>query len=59
MKYQSLLKKQTNYLEDQKFEESLKLFEKLVGMDPGNPKIISGILRSLIQLNNLMMQKKC
>jgi putative thioredoxin len=36
---------------DQKFEESLKLFESLVGMDPGNPKIISGMLRSLIKLN--------
>ena len=35
---------------EQKFEESLKLFEKLVGMDPGNPKIIAGMLRCLIQL---------
>ena len=26
-------------LADQKFEESLKLFENLVPMDPGNPKI--------------------
>ena len=37
-------------LKDQKFDESLKLFEKLVGMDPGNPKIIVGLLRCLIQL---------
>ena len=36
---------------DQKFEESLKLFENLVGMDPGNPRIISGMLRSLVKLN--------
>ena len=35
---------------DQKFEESLKLFESLVGMDPGNPKIISGMLRCMLQL---------
>ena len=35
---------------DQKFEESLKLFENLIAMDPGNPKIISGMLRSLLQL---------
>ena len=35
---------------DQKFEESLKLFENLVGMDPGNPKIIAGMLRCMIQL---------
>ena len=35
---------------DKKFEESLKLFESLVGMDPGNPKIIAGFLRCLLQL---------
>ncbi len=35
---------------EQKFEEALKLFESLVGMDPGNPKIIAGMLRCLIQL---------
>ena len=37
-------------LKSQKFDESLTLFEKLVGMDPGNPKIIAGLLRCLIQL---------
>jgi len=35
---------------NQKFEESLKLFESLVGMDPGNPRIIAGMLRCLIQI---------
>ena len=35
---------------DQKFEESLKIFESLVGMDPGNPKIIAGMLRCMLQL---------
>ncbi len=35
---------------DQKFEESLRLFESLVGMDPGNPKVIAGMLRCMIQL---------
>ena len=35
---------------NQKFDESLKLFENLVGMDPGNPKIIVGLLRCLHQL---------
>ena len=38
---------------DQKFEESLSLFESLVGMDPGNPKIIAGMLRCMIQLKRL------
>jgi len=37
-------------LADQKFEESQELFENLITMDPGNPKIISGMLRSLLQL---------
>ena len=35
---------------DQKFDRSLELFEKLVGMEPGNPKIIAGMLRCLLQL---------
>ena len=35
---------------EQNFNEALKLFESLVGMDPGNPKIIAGMLRCLIQL---------
>ena len=34
----------------QKFEESLDIFERLVVMDPGNPKIICSMLRCLIQL---------
>ena len=35
---------------DEKFDESLNIYEKLVGMDPGNQKIIAGLLRCLIQL---------
>ena len=35
---------------EQKFEEALKLFESLVGMDPSNPKIIAGMLRCLVKL---------
>ena len=34
----------------QEFEEAQKIFESLVGMDPGNPKIIVGLLRCLTQL---------
>ena len=30
--------------------KTLKLFENLVGLDPGNPKIIAGLLRCLHQL---------
>ena len=35
---------------DEKFDESLTFYEKLAGMDPGNQKIIAGLLRCLIQL---------
>ena len=43
---------------DLKFEDSLTLFEKLVGMDPGNFKIISGLLRCLIQLKRFEEAKE-
>ena len=45
-------------LKDLKFEESLTLYEKLVGMDPGNFKIISGLLRCLIQLKRFEEAKE-
>ncbi len=45
-----LLNEAEKLFKDQKFEESLSLFEKLVSMDPGNIKIILGLLRCLIQL---------
>ena len=45
-----LIEEADQLFSDQKFEESLKLFESLVGMDPGNPRIIAGMLRCLIQV---------
>jgi putative thioredoxin len=45
-----LIEEADQLFSDQKFEESLKLFESLVGMDPGNPRIIAGMLRCLIQI---------
>ena len=45
-----LIEKADQLFIDQKFDESLEIFENLVGMDPGNPKVIAGILRCLIQL---------
>ncbi len=35
---------------EMKFEEALKLFENLVGLDQGNPKVVAGMLRCLLQL---------
>ena len=45
-----LIEEADQLFRNQKFDESLKLFENLVGMDPGNPKIIVGLLRCLHQL---------
>ena len=35
---------------NQNFNEAMMLFEKILVMDPGNPKVIAGLLRCLIQL---------
>jgi putative thioredoxin len=45
-----LLEEADNLFKDQKFEEAQKTYETLVGMDPGNPKVIGGLLRCLVQL---------
>jgi len=45
-----LLEEADNLVKDQKFEEAQKVYETLVGMDPGNPKVIGGLLRCLVQL---------
>ena len=47
-----------NLYKDQKFEESISLYEQLVGMDSGNPKIIAGLLRCLIQLKRFADAKE-
>lgn len=45
-----LLEEADNLFKDQKFQEAQHIYETLVGMDPGNPKVISGLLRCLVQL---------
>ena len=45
-----LIEDAENLFKDQKFEEAQKVYESLVGLDPGNPKIIVGLLRCLTQL---------
>ena len=45
-----LLEEADGLFKDQKFEEAQTIYEALVGMDPGNPKVISGLLRCLVQL---------
>ena len=45
-----LLEEADNLFKDHKFEEAQKKYEALVGMDPGSPKVIGGLLRCLVQL---------
>ena len=45
-----LLAEADTLFKDQKFEEAQTIYETLVGMDPGNPKVLSGLLRCLVQL---------
>ncbi len=45
-----LLEEADGLFKDQKFLEAQKIYESLVGMDPGNPKVISGLLRCLVHL---------
>ena len=45
-----LLEEADSLFKDQKFQEAQQIYETLVGMDPGNPKVISGLLRCLVQL---------
>jgi len=45
-----LLEEADSLFKDQKFQEAQQVYETLVGMDSGNPKIITGLLRCLVQL---------
>ena len=45
-----MLDEADSLFKDEKFQEAQQIYETLVGMDPGNPKIISGLMRCLVQL---------
>ena len=45
-----LLEDAERLFKDLKYEEAQKIYENLISLDPGNPKIISGLLRCLVQL---------
>ena len=45
-----ILEKADFLFKDQKFEEAQKIYETLIGLDAGNPKVIGGLLRCLVQL---------
>ena len=48
-----LIEEAQRLFKNQKFQEAQMIYEKLTTIEPGEPKIISGIIRCLIQLNNL------
>lgn len=45
-----LLQDAEQLFKDLKYEDAQKIYENLISLDPGNPKIISGLLRCLVQL---------
>jgi putative thioredoxin len=45
-----LLEEAETLFKDQKFEEAQKIYENLVTLDAGNDKVLSGLLRCLVQL---------
>ena len=53
-----LLEEASILFKDQKFEEALNAYENLIGMDPGNPNAISGLLRCLVQLKKYQEAKE-
>ncbi len=45
-----LLEEAESLFKENQFDQSKNIFEQLIGMDPGNPNIISGLLRCLLKL---------
>ena len=48
-----LLKEAADLFKSQKFKEALSIYEKSIILDPGNPKVIAGMLRCLFQLQKI------
>ena len=48
-----LLEEANNLFKSQKYLEAQSIYENLIAMDPGNPKIIAGMLRCILQLNKI------
>ena len=48
-----LLEEANNLFKSQKYSEAQSIYENLIAMDPGNPKIIAGMLRCLLQLQKI------
>jgi len=48
-----LLEKANDLFKKQKYSEAQSIYESLIVMEPGNPKIIAGMLRCLLQLQKI------
>ncbi len=44
-----LIEQAESLFKDENYQESQKIYENLISLDPGNPKIIVGLLRCLVQ----------
>ena len=45
-----LLEEAEELFKEKKYEEAQAIYENLIALDPGNPKVIAGMLRCLLQL---------
>lgn len=48
-----LLEEANDLFKSQKYSEAQSIYENLIAMEPGNPKIIAGMLRCLLQLQKI------
>ncbi len=46
-----LLEEADGFFKEKKYEEAQTIYENLITLDPGNSKVIAGMLRCLLQLN--------
>lgn len=53
-----LLEEAKDFFRSKKFDEAKTIYEKSMALDPGNPEIISGIIRCMIQLNQIAEAKE-
>ena len=48
-----LIEEANEFFKSQKFQESFSIYQNLLSLDPGNPIIITGMMRCLIQLRKI------
>ena len=53
-----LLEEADGLFKEKKYEDAQKIYENLIALEPGNPKIIAGMLRCLLQLQKIKDAKE-